>query len=502
MIEEYDALVRNGTWQLVPPTSSQNIVGCKWVYRVKYKSDGSVERLKARLVAKGFHQRSGIDYSDTFSPVIKPTTLRIILSLAISHGWPLHQLDINNAFLQGTLHEDVYMAQPPGFIDACNPTHVCKLNKVIYGLKQAPRAWYTELRTFLISFGFHPLISDSSLFQYSHNNITFYLLVYVDDIIVTGPSPSHLQSFITHLSARFSLKDLGPLSYFLGVEVVPTQDGLFLNQTKYISDILTRFNMLGSNPVSTPMLSTPSLTLNNGTPLPSPTDYCALVGALQYLSLTRLDVAFTVNKLAQFMHRPTDAHWHALKHLLRYLNGTIDHGLMLYTSSPVHLHAYTDADWAGDKDNFLSTTGYIIYLGRNAVSWSSKKQRTLARSSTEAEFRDVAATTAELLWVRSLLSELGYNSTMQPTIYCDNLGATHYSANPIFHSRMKHLALDFHFVREHVQHNTLRVTHISGDDQLADVLTKPLLKSRHHYLLSKVGLTSRSSVLRGRVKDQ
>lgn len=230
MQAEYDALKRNQTWSLVPPSQAQNIVGCKWVYCTKYKSDCSIDRLKDRLVAKGFHQRPGIDYIETFSPVIKPATLRLVLSLAISHTWSLRQLDINNAFLQGHLKEDVYMAQPPGFINPSLPDHVCKLKKAIYGLRQASRAWYDELKSYLLSLSFKPTISDPSLFfLYTHYSLIL-VLVYVDDIIVTGPSPTHLDKFIANLATKFSLKDLGSLSYFLGVEVVPHHHGILLSQ--------------------------------------------------------------------------------------------------------------------------------------------------------------------------------------------------------------------------------------------------------------------------------
>ena len=197
MCEEYDALLHNSTWTLVPSHPAQNIIGCKWVFRIKRNPDGSVARYKARLVAKGFHQRPGVDFTETFSPVVKPTTIRLILSLAISRGWNLRQLDVNNAFLQGTLTEDVFMQQPPGFVHHQYPRHVCKLQKAIYGLRQAPRAWYTELGSFLISIGFINSKSDTSLFLRQHHGNTIYLLVYVDDIIVTSNDPLEIQTFLT-----------------------------------------------------------------------------------------------------------------------------------------------------------------------------------------------------------------------------------------------------------------------------------------------------------------
>ncbi|CAH1451689.1 unnamed protein product [Lactuca virosa] len=302
-------------------------------------------------------------------------------------------------------------------------------------------------------------------------------------------------------SFTFSLKYLSQLSYFLGIEVIPQTNGVLLSQRKYILDIITRAHTSDCKPISTPITTSEPLTLSSGTLYPSPTEYRALVGALQYLSLTRPDISFTVNRLSQFMHAPTSLHWTALKRLLRHLHGTLYHGIILQPMSPLTLHAFTDADWAGDKDNYRSTTGYIVYLGCNPISWSSKRQPTLARSSTEAEFRVVSSPTTEVQWLASLISELGFKSNTTPTIYCDNLDATSYSANPIFHSRMKHLALDFHFVRERVQQGTLRVIHIAGDDQLEDALTKPLLRPRFHYLLSKIGLISGSSILWGHIKS-
>lgn len=229
MQQEFDALERNSTWTLVPSSEAQNLIGRKWVYRTKYKPNGSIARLKARLVAKGFHQRPGIDYCETFSPVLKHATLRLVLSLAISQNWSLRQLDVNNAFLQGHLHENVFMSQPSGFANPEFPTHVCKLNKAIYSLRQASRAWYDELKSYLISLKFKPTISDSSLFLLKTSSSIILVLVYIDDIIVTGSSPAHISTFISHISTKFSLKDLGQLSYFLRIEFIPHTRGVLLS---------------------------------------------------------------------------------------------------------------------------------------------------------------------------------------------------------------------------------------------------------------------------------
>lgn len=222
MSDEFMALMKNGTWSLVPPEPHFNIIGNKWVFRLKINPDGSIARYKARLVAKGFHQRPGIDFKDTFSPVIKPQTIKLVLSIAISKKWLLSQMDVNNAFLHGTLSEEVYMSQPPGFIHQNFPHHVCKLHKSLYGLKQAPRAWYNELKSFVVAYGFSNSKSDPSLFIYNKDNVISYFLVYVDDILLTGNDSSSLHNFKQALAKKFSLKDLGTPSHFLGVELLPT----------------------------------------------------------------------------------------------------------------------------------------------------------------------------------------------------------------------------------------------------------------------------------------
>ncbi|KAK9059497.1 hypothetical protein SSX86_020199 [Deinandra increscens subsp. villosa] len=346
MDDEYNALIHNHTWELVP-ASTHNPIGCKWIFRIKRHPDGTVDKYKARLVAKGFHQQYGKDYFDTFSPVTKPVTIRTVLSIALSRNWSLRQLDVNNAFLHGHLQEEVYMTQRPGYSDPNKPNHLCKLTRSLYGLKQAPRAWYLALTSFLQETGFKKSLADASLFIYNANGVVCYFMVYVDDIILTANDQTFADTFVSNLAARFSIKDLGYPSHFLGVELIPTTNGLFLSQHRHIFDLLVTHNMDGAKPVQTPLCTSQALTLEDGTAHVDPTPYRQLVGSLQYLAFTRPDIAFAVNKLAQFMHQPTQTHWQALKRLLRYLKGTVYHGLFLNKKSPLTLAAFSDSDWGG-----------------------------------------------------------------------------------------------------------------------------------------------------------
>ena len=490
MDEEFMALQSNKTWRLVPQVPGRNVIDCKWVYKIKKNADGSIERYKARLVAKGFKQRYGLDYEDTFSPVVKSATIRLVLSLAVSRGWSLRQLDVKNAFLHGILEEEVYMRQPPGYQDKNLPHYVCKLEKALYGLKQAPRAWYSRLSVKLQQLGFKPSKGDTSLFIFKKAELTMYVLVYVDDIIVASSGPEGTARLLQALRSEFALKDLGELHYFLGIEVSHMKDGILLSQGKYSNDILRRTGMLNCKPCSTPMTTTEKLSAYAGTPLSGDdvTRYRSVVGALQYLTLTRPDISFAVNKVCQFLHAPTTDHWTAVKRILRYIKHTLHMGLKITKSMSTLVSGFSDADWAGCIDDRRSTSGFTIYLGRNLVSWSARKQPTVARSSTEAEYKAMANATAEIIWIQSLLQELGIRSPPAAVLWCDNLGATYLSANPIFHARTKHIEIDYHFVRERVADKKLHIKFISTGDQIADGLTKPLVSWKHYEYVNNLNL--------------
>jgi len=327
--EWLQAMQAEYAWTLVSLPAHRQAVGCKWVFRVKQNPDGSINEYKARLVAKGFHQQHGFDYNETFSPVVKPVTVRTILTLAVTKKWAIQQLDINNAFLNGLLTEEVYMSQPPGF-ESTDKHLVCKLHKALYGLKQAPRAWFEKLQATVLSFGFKSSKCDPSLFTLHTKSHCIYLLVYVDDIIITGSSKAVIQNLVSQLNSEFSLKDLGTLDYFLGIEVKHSPNGsLHLSQSKYIKDLLAKANMENANSMASPMASSTKLSKFGSNQVHDATYFRSIVDALQYATITRPEISYSVNKVCQFLSNPLEEHWKAVKRILRYLKGTINHGLVI-----------------------------------------------------------------------------------------------------------------------------------------------------------------------------
>ncbi|GJQ97089.1 ribonuclease H-like domain-containing protein [Tanacetum coccineum] len=346
-------------------------------YNARISNDGSLSLYKARLIGNGPSQQQGIDCDETFSPVVKPATILTVLSLAVSGQWPIHQLDVKNVFFHSHLSETVYMHQPPGFIDPAHPHHVCLLQN----------------RT------------DSSLFIFQQGNDIAYLLIYVDDIILTASSSDLLKQIISSLHAEFSMTDLGPLNYFLGISTQGTSYGLFLSQTKYAREVLERAGMMNCNPYKT-LADTESKIGPDGDPVSNPSLYRSLAGSLQYLTFTRPDLSYAVQQVCLYMHDPREPHLAAMKRIMRYVRGTIDHGLQLYASPTSQLIAYSDADWAGCPTTRRSTSGYCVFLGDNLITWSSKRQHVTSCSSAEAEYCGVANAVAETAWVRNLIREL------------------------------------------------------------------------------------------------
>lgn len=471
---EFDALQQAGTWSLVPRQASMNVLPNKWVFKIKRKYDGTVERFKARLVANGFHQQEGIDFQETFSPVVKHTTIRVVLALAVTLGWSIQQLDVQNVFLNGYLTEEVYMHQPRGFVDQNYPDYVCRLHRSLYGLRQSPRVWHKHFSDYMEEAGFTLCQADPSLFTCRNGNKFIILLIYVDDILITGSCKHTINKIIEALNTRFRMKHLGSVNYFLRIQITRTPSHLVLSQQKYIVDLLQKTGFLHAKPISTPVAAGQKLTIYDGDPLSDATVFRQVVGALQYITITRPDISYAVNQVCQFMHKPTNTHWNAVKRILRFLKGSVHQGLVYTSGASTHVHAYCDADYAGDPDDRHSTGGYIIYLGSNPISWSAKKQRTVSRSSTEAEYRQLAYTAAELSWLRSLFKDLEV-SLSAPVLWCDNVSSLALASNPVFHARTKHLEVDYHYVREKVIRGELQVRYISTKDQVADIFTKGYL---------------------------
>ncbi|WKA03342.1 hypothetical protein VitviT2T_021457 [Vitis vinifera] len=432
MKEELDALTKNHTWDLVTLPPGQSVVGCKWIYKIKTRSDGSVERYKARLVAKGFTQEYGIDYEETFAPVARISSVRALLAVAAARKWDLFQMDVKNVFLNGDLSEEVYMQPPPGLS--------VESNKAIL------------------------------------------LLLYVDDMIITGDDLSGIQELKDFLSQQFEMKDLGHLSYFLGLEITHSTDGLYITQAKYASNLLSQAGLTDSKTVDTPIELNAHLTPSGGKPLSNPSLYRRLVGSLVYLTVTRPDISYVVHQVSQYFSAPRSTHYAAVLRILRYLKGTLFHGLFYSAQSPLVLRAFSDADWAGDPTDRRSTTGYCFLLGSSLISWRSKKQTFVARSNTEAEYRALANTTSELFWLRWLLKDLGVSTSSATPLYCDNQSAIHIAHNNVFHERTKHIEIDCHFIRYHLVHGALKLFSVSSKDQLADIFTKSLPKRRTIYI--------------------
>ncbi|MED6133957.1 hypothetical protein PIB30_117009 [Stylosanthes scabra] len=368
MDTELQALNRCKTWSLVDPPHNAIIVTCKWVFALKKNPQGEILRYKARLVAKGFQQKKGVDYEEIFSPVVRPTTIRIIITIALTQGWVLKQFDFDNAFLNGFLTESVYMQQPPNY-PVVVPNKVCKLHKAIYGLKQAPRAWYKTLSQTLHQFGFKNATHDIALFIRNRNKEITYILVYVDDIVITGSNSEAIQVVINQLNSIFPLKDLGKLHYFLGLEVTDLgTKRLLLSQTKYTKDLLRKVDMTDAKPMPTPITSSLKLFHNDSDLFDDPKKFRSIVGALQYLTITRSDIAYSVNRCSQFMQNPTIAQWKAVKRILRYLQGSIQQGIIFNKCTNYRILAFSNADWASDLDDRRSISGFCIFLGTNLIS--------------------------------------------------------------------------------------------------------------------------------------
>ena len=485
MKEELKSMDHNDVWDLVELPEGCKRVGCKWVFKTKLDSNGNIERHKARLVAKGFTQKDGVDYKETFSPVSKKDSLRIIMAMVAHYDLELHQMDVKTAFLNGNLDEEVFMDQPEGFVVDGKEQLVCKLKKSIYGLKQASRQWYLKFNDTITSFGFNENIVDRCIYLKISGSKFIILVLYVDDILLATNDLGLLRQTKDFLSKNFEMKDMGEASYVIGIEISRdrSQGWLGLSQKAYINKVLERFNMDKCSASVVPIQKGDKFSLNQcpknelERKQMEQIPYASIVGSLMYAqTCTRPDISFAVGMMGRYQSNPGIEHWKAAKKVLRYLQGTKDHMLTYKRSDHLEVIGYSDSDFAGCVDSRKSTFGYLFLLAGGAISWKSAKQTVIAASTMEAEFVACFEATVHGLWLRNFISGLGIvDSIAKPLkIYCDNSAAVFFSKNDKYSKGAKHMELKYFAVKEEVQKQRVSIEHISTKLMVADPLTKGL----------------------------
>ncbi|KAJ9553475.1 hypothetical protein OSB04_017520 [Centaurea solstitialis] len=487
MQEELAEFIRNNVWLLVPRPRKRTIIGSKWIFRNKLDEIGTIIRNKARLVAQGYRQEEGIDYDETFAPVARLEAIRLFLAFAAHMNFKVYQMDIKNAFLNGKLNEDVYVAQPPGFVDPKFPDHVYKLNKALYGLKQAPRAWYDTLSTFLLSKGFVRGKIDSTLFLKKYPKHILLVQIYVDDIIFGSTNPKLCEKFELLMKSEYKMSMMGELTFFLGLQIKQSEKGIFINQGKYVHEMLKKFDLTSCTPMKTPMAPPLSLDKDSkGKPV-DVTLYRGMIGSLLYLTASRPDIMYSTCLCARYQAEPKESHLTAVKRIFRYLKGTPNLGLWYSKDSGFDLTAYSDSDFAGCKIDRKSTTGGCHLLGGKLVSWTSKKQNSVSTSTAEAKYVAAGICCAQVLWLRNQLQDYDIQLSKIP-IYCDNTSAIAIANNPVLHSKTKHIEVRYHFIRDHVMNGDIELHFVPTEYQLADLFTKPLDVTRFNMLISELGM--------------
>ena len=513
---EFVSLIKNKTWELVDRPNDQNVIGSRLILKNKFNTNGTLERRKARVVAKGYSQRPGIDFKETFAPVARLSSIRMLTALAIEYEMEIHQLDVTTAFLNGDIEEDIYIEMPEMFQEileemvaenqhkkqdykeeekdaelmleeARKGDKVCRMKKAIYGLKQASHQWHKKFNEILKQLGFEPLSSDICVYVSRRNTDTMLVATYVDDILLFSTNLEWMSEFKQDLKQNIDVKDLGNVSYCLGLEFRRENGKMKISQKTYIQDLLKRFGMEDSKPVTTPLdvgmkLQKPEKCSNENNP------YRELVGALMYLAVgTRPDIAYSVNYLSQFNTCHQKEHWTAAKRILRYLRGTLDLGLM-FEKTEKPLKGFVDADWGGCLTDRKSYTGYIYILANSAISWEAKKQCSVALSSTEAEYMSLSQATKEAIHLKRFLQEINLSKCDYIEIYNDNQGAQKLAKNPIFHSRTKHIDIRHHFIRDVLKEGIIKLRYMPTADMIADVFTKALSGPKHWRCLQNFGM--------------
>lgn len=481
---ELDSLVSKGTWVETTLPEGRKAIGCKWVLKTKTDADGNVIKHKARLVAQGFSQQPGLDFEETFAPVSRMTSLRILLTIAATHDLEVHQADVEGAYLNGELDREIYMRLPHGYMPSKASTTTLLLKKTLYGLKQSGREWWKVLGEVLASIGFVRCENEWGMYvlRDKKGQVKMILIAYVDDIALAAQSTSEVDHVLSILESKWKISRLGEISHILGMKVTRDRHKhlALLSQAAYIDSLMQRFPGYSSN-------------IAKGAPLPvrklededfetpaviSP--YQELVGCLLWLSgCTRPDVSFAASYLSRYVSAPTEAHWQLALRVVSYLVHTRDYGLTLGGSKPKPLEMYVDSDWGGCDGTRRSTTGYIGYLYGSPISWSSKRQTTVAASSMEAEYVAGAEATKDVIWLRSLLRELGLNMDDATVLHVDNQSAIRLAHNPNSHAKSKHIDIKHHLIREQVEFRHIEIEYIETAKQRADGLTKPLSGPAH-----------------------
>lgn len=488
METELRSIEKNNTWTLTKLPPNRKAIGLKWVFKLKRDAAGNVIKHKARLVAKGYVQERGIDFEEAFAPVARLETIRLILAMATKENWLVHHLDVKSAFLHGDLKEEVYVSQPVGFLVKGKENMVYRLHKALYGLRQAPRAWNIQLDRSLKRLGFTRCAHEQAVYKVHKPNLILIVGVYVDDLIVTGSSEKGILEFKEKMKTLFDMSDLGLLSYYLGIEVSQGKDGIMLTQKGYAEKILKVTAMEDCNSTQYPMEAKLQLTKDeDGEPV-NATNYRRLVGSLRYLVHTRPDLNYSVGTVSKYMQNPKQSHYAAVKHILRYVKGTLEYGLMYHRGGDGMLVGYSDSSYGNDRDDRRGTTGVAYYYSGNLITWASQKQQTVALSSCEAEYMAATAAACQGLWLRNLFSELVGRKAQKVKLLVDNKSAIALIKNPVFHGRSKHIDTKYHFIRMCVERDQIHVEHVSGDQQRADILTKALPRIKFAEMRGLIGV--------------
>uniref|UniRef100_A0AAV1VJI6 Integrase catalytic domain-containing protein n=1 Tax=Peronospora matthiolae TaxID=2874970 RepID=A0AAV1VJI6_9STRA len=488
---ELDSMKLRGVFRAAKLPNGQSAIGTKWVFKIKRKADGSIEKYKARLVAKGFRQKYGIDYTETFSPVVKYVTLRMVIAITKHFGWPLDQLDVVTAFLYGVMKEKVFCAVPEG-VKMEGDFDCLELIKAIYGLKQASRVWNETFDEFIRSIGFQASGFDPCLYIMTSEGHCVFVLVYVDDVLVTGSSLEMIARTKNDLKTRFEMTDSGKCAFVLGIELLDGEDGsVTMCQRRYVDDVLKRFGMDECKAVASPVdVSSRLVPSNSASKVDVP--FREAVGALMHLTTaTRPDIAYAVSFVSRFMKKPQEEHWVAVKRIFRYLQGTKMHGICYKPSAKIDFRGYSDADWAGDLADRKSTSGYVFMLLGAPVSWGSKKQPSVSLSTSEAEYIALSLAIQEGKWINRLLCEImaaANEEGPELVIREDNQSCIKMTKNPVNHGRAKHIDIKYHHIRDEVKRGEVKLEYCETTLMLADIMTKGLHGPRHKDLTAALGI--------------